>query len=120
MIVMMWTFLAILAAGIALVIVAFAASRGSLDGDTNVGPRRFLWFAVIVLVVGLLGIVAAGGIAMGRGDFGSMMRNMSGMGGMMGGTSGRRGAAPAVRAPERTVTARDNFFEPRTMAIPEG
>lgn len=145
---MMWVFLAILALGVGVAVWAFAGSgsagrphailaerlaRGELSpdeyrerltllGGRGPGARRLLIpIGVGLIVLGLVGAVAAGGIAVGRGETGWMMRRMpmmGDMGDMMGGESGRRGDAPKKGVPEREVKATDFSFSPTTIRIP--
>lgn len=147
---MMWVFLAVLALGIGVAVWAVVSlrdggrppsilaerfARGELSpeeyrerlellGDRSPGVRR-LWtpIGVGLIALGLIGAVAAGGMAMGRGEMGWMMRGMPMMDGMNGmgdmtGDTGRRGGAPSEGAPERVVEAMDFSFSPETVRIP--
>lgn len=143
----MWTFLVVLAAGIALLvgslvgrgdagrarsILAERLARGELTPEQyrehlsliGAGGTRARWIlpaAVGLVVLGLIGAVAAGGIAMGRGEMGWMMGGSDEMMmDMMGGDTGRRADAPRQGAPEYEVKAIDFSFSPRTLRIPAG
>lgn len=150
---MMWIFLAVLVFGVGAVVWALVAggdrrdarailgerlARGELSPDEyrerlalvggnyrSRGRQLFLPLGVALVVLGLVGAVAAGGIAMGRGEMGWMMRDMPMMDGMMGemmdgDESGREGDEPRQGAPERVVKGFDFRFSPSTIRVPAG
>lgn len=142
----MWAFVALLALGVGLAawalvrgdddagrarsILSERFARGELSPDEYrertalIGApsrsRVLVPVGVSLIALGLLGAVAAGGIAMGRGEMGWMMGgDMSEMGDMMmAGESGRRGDAPKEGAAKREIEATDFSFDPSTIRIP--
>lgn len=94
--------------------------RLALIGVRSASRRWFIPVGVSLIILGLVGTVTAGGIAMGRGEMGWMMGDgMTDMGEMMmGGESGRRGNAPQEGARERQVEAMDFSFNPSNVRIP--
>lgn len=78
--------------------------------------------AAALIVVGVIGVVAAAAFSMGRDGMDRVIRgrDMSEMMRMMGGESGRDGAEPKAGARERRVTADEFSFDPEVIRVPVG
>ncbi len=142
MIAAMWIFLALLVLGVAIAAWALVrsadgasraqsilAERGELSPDEyrerleligrkSSRGRTLIPLGAALIVLGLVGAVAAVGIAMGRGEMGWMTGSDMGDMMMMGGDSGRWGDEQKEGAQVREIEAADFSFSPSTIRIP--